>query len=551
VDTGKLIRWSAWAVPAAFGLAVLSGIFVPLYTDEVGWRLQERAALDGVDKLFSLLCGPTSLARPPWWMMPARHYSAFWNVQFPSPLYTRISGILYALAWGAMLARLIVRLVPQIERRRVLTVLAFTMVTIGLGPWLLVWSRPEQPILLCLTGAILVSSRAWDRPAEQGVGAPWLRAAAILALAAIAVSYHLKAIFLFPVFLACLVASSRGKSNLAPRVIGSVLVTALTAQGAGYWIARLRCPIDQAYLHSQNLGADLLAARTIGEATAVAQQMFLNINPFVYIARSVPRPNPMSAWLAELQIDMAPALTWWLGLSFVWCLLLVFAVEAMIRQVCRARAEGLDPRVLIAAALVVSLVGWSATQVSKNDYEAILVVPMLLLVVVLGLSSRALPENVVKILRTAALGAPAAVMLSMIAVGWIYTPSLASAFHQRGYIDQQPYSTTAFGYEPVRRRLHALAAACGIDPVRSRNLVLDDVTYYGFMRSRTPDHAGGRFGIGAAEALSYDYLRRRASDGVIASCRKLPRALQSVAKRDGDLCCLAPTWNAPVTPRAK
>lgn len=552
MDTGKLIRWSAWLVPAAFCVAVLAGLFVPIYTDEVGWRLQERAGLDGVDKLFSLLCGPTSLARPPWWMMPARHYSAFWNVHFASPLYTRISGIIYALAWAAMLATLIARLVPDRERRRVLMVLAFTMVSIGVGPWLLVWSRPEQPILLCLTGAILVSSGAWDRPAGHSSRASWLRAGAILALAAIAVSYHLKAIFLFPVFVACVAVSSRGKATLWPRILGSMLITGLTAQGAGYWIARLRCPVDAAFLRSQNLGADLLAARSIGEAAAVAQQMVGNINPFIYIARAVPRPNPMSSWLPEDQIAMEPALTWWLVLSFVWCLLLLCAGGVLLRQALKARRiVDLDPRALVASGLLVSLLGWSATQVSKLDYETILIVPMLLLMVVLGLSSQALPTRVAAILRKWSLAAPAIVLTSMLTVGWIYTPSLASALRQSGYIDQQPYSITTFGYEPIRRRLYALAAVCGIDPVRSRNLVLDDVSYYAFMTSRTPDHTGGRFGIGAAEALSYDYLRSRASDGVVASCRKLPRPLQSAASRDGEFCCLAPTWNAGATPPVK
>ena len=40
-------------VAGAWGLSLLLGLLVPVYSDEVGWRLQERAGLDGVDKLYS------------------------------------------------------------------------------------------------------------------------------------------------------------------------------------------------------------------------------------------------------------------------------------------------------------------------------------------------------------------------------------------------------------------------------------------------------------------------------------------------------------------
>lgn len=351
MDTGKLIRWSAVAVPAAFCLAVLAGIFVPIYTDEVGWRLQERAGLDGVDKLFSLLCGPSSLARPPWWMMPARHYSAFWNVQFASPFYTRLSGILYALTWGALLARLIWRLFPDSGQRQTMLVFGFGLVTLGLMPWLLIWSRPEQPVLLCLTGAILVACEAWIRDHDSAPTRTWLRVGGIVMLAAISISYHLKGLFLFPVFLACIATASAGRTSALARSAGVLAVLALTADGLRYWVGRLHCPVDLANQQGQNIAAALLEARTAAEVGAVLQIMAKNVNPLLYLARTVPRPNPMSAWLAEERIAMTPALIWWGLLTFVWCLTLVFAVGTMLRASKKrhaARLRRFDPRVLVA-----------------------------------------------------------------------------------------------------------------------------------------------------------------------------------------------------------
>ena len=65
-----------WLRNAALGVliaALLAGLFLPVYTDEIGWRLQERAGFDGVDKLYTEICGPNTLARPPFWMMPVRY----------------------------------------------------------------------------------------------------------------------------------------------------------------------------------------------------------------------------------------------------------------------------------------------------------------------------------------------------------------------------------------------------------------------------------------------------------------------------------------------
>ena len=90
------------AVVAVLVLAILAGLFLPIYTDEIGWRFQERAGFDGVDKMFSELCGPNTLARPAFFMWPARLYSALFNSLFPAPIWVRLSGILYALAFGAL-----------------------------------------------------------------------------------------------------------------------------------------------------------------------------------------------------------------------------------------------------------------------------------------------------------------------------------------------------------------------------------------------------------------------------------------------------------------
>jgi hypothetical protein len=542
-------KWSRAAfviAPAAFCLAILTGLFVPVYTDEIGWRLQERAGLDGIDKLFNALCGPTSMVAPPLWMMPARYYSAFWNVEFPSPLYTRISGIIYALVWSVLLALMVRRIAPYGERYRILTTLAFAMMTIGLTPWLLIWSRPEQPILICLTAALWISAKGWDKSVVARKWRGSVAALAIVCLSSVAVSYHLKAVFLAPIFVACVMLSNRSRGTLALRFAAAATTLIMTADGARYWIARLRCPAQSAYLSSQNLGSDLVAAKSMHEAGVILLAMVGNINPFPYIGRTAPRPNPMSAWLVELQINTGSTVMWWVAITFLWSLVALFAANTYIRQAKVSRLYIAEPRLIITCTLLISMTGWIATQVIRNDYEAALIVPMLLMMLLLVLSCEAASRQIIDNVRMVALAATFGALVSMILVGYIFGSSLISASHQQGYIAHQPYSIAAFGYDLMRTRIQKLADQCGIVASKSRNLILDDLTYYTFMTNPTPDHVGG-FGEKPAPVLSLDYLRARRSGGVIATCSKLPDGLRARAKADGELCCVAPTWNVPLT----
>jgi hypothetical protein len=91
-------------VVACLLLGLLGGLMLPLYTDEVGWRLQERAWIDGFDKLYSDQCGP-ALAVPPLFMWPVRWYSAFFNLHFAQPYWVRMAGVMYACLWLWMLLR--------------------------------------------------------------------------------------------------------------------------------------------------------------------------------------------------------------------------------------------------------------------------------------------------------------------------------------------------------------------------------------------------------------------------------------------------------------
>ena len=98
---------------ASFLLSLLLGVLLPIYTDEVAWRMQLRAGIDGgIDRMISDICGPNTNAAPPLFMMPFRYASAWLNLTFPDPLYVRTVGVGCAIVWAFLMRALI----GQLER---------------------------------------------------------------------------------------------------------------------------------------------------------------------------------------------------------------------------------------------------------------------------------------------------------------------------------------------------------------------------------------------------------------------------------------------------
>jgi hypothetical protein len=539
--------WMRNAVIGVFLAAILGGILLPVYTDEIGWRLQGRAAFDGVDKMFSELCGPNSVARPPFWMMPVRWYSALFNGLFPSPLFVRLSGILYALVWSGMLLTLVRRAARDKSDEIALSTLAFGFLSLGTMPLLLVWSRPEQPIMLAFTGAILIAlaGRHPERSATSGAAA-WGRSLFILLLALVALSYHVKAVATMPLFLACIALASEGKRAVVPRAVAAVMLAGAAAWAAHYWIDRLACPGDPVVRATtlSNTGAALATATSWSQFQPLLGSALDNVSVLLFPGLPAPRADPMSDWLPAGRITEQASFAWFLAMVAVWSAALFASVHRLLHAGVRGwRDRRIDGRAAIAATLFATVLGWSATGV-VIVYEANFTVPMLVLGVMLALSIRDAPETGTRPRRLTMAAAGALGLLGIASVAAIfamYGPSLAAAAHERGYIKRQPFSMSSFGYAGVERDVLAAARLCGIgDPANKRRLLVDDVTYFPFMQSYMPDHRYGLFAPMVKTRDKLGYLRGIGSEGIIASCGVLPPEFRERAKRHGQFCCLAP-----------
>jgi hypothetical protein len=534
----------AIGVVAGFVLSLLAGMFVPIYTDEVGWRFQERAGFDGVDKMFNDMCGPNSLAAPPFFMWPVRYYSAFFNGAFADPLYVRLSGVGYALLWTLLVLWLIRRISAERTERATLAATGFGLMGLGVLPLELVWSRPEQPILLATTAALIIAcgdGLFCDEPTP--VARAWGRSLGILVLALIAISYHFKAVALIPVFLACIALASRGRVALLPRLATAVATIAAALVATRYWHDRVACPGDPiiaAQYAENNLTAQLVNGQSLLEVLSAALK---NVTLLGYVNLSVPSPNPMSSWLPPHQLTKAAAWTWFRVMSFAWQVAFLAGLVCLAFAIVqRLRSRSFDRRIALAIALMGSAMVWGASQLFRNDYEASFVLPIMMLAILLALAS---PSGSRHRMGGAMLGA----MLGLLAIGSqalvakTFAPSLANANRQEGYIREQPFSVATFGFDRLKPDIVAVAASCGISgKQRHRALLVDDLTYFAFVRSAyLPQHRLGVFSVwNGTISDPISYLRSRGSAGGVVGCQLLPDDLRRHAKVRGKFCCLGP-----------
>lgn len=568
--TGTLFRHLFRWVAGAFALALVAGMLLPVYTDEVGWRLQERAALDGVDKLYSENCGLNTLAAPPWFMMPVRWYSGFFNTHFPSPFWVRLSGVLYALVFGWLVWRLIGRVGRDEEQRHKLGIIAATLMGLGVMPLLLVWSRPEQPILLAVAAALVVAAAGWRAPGvrfpplagaayTEAPTAPrtaWARSLGILALGVVALSYHFKGVGVMPVMVGCIAFASRGPRTIAPRAVAIALMLASSGVSAKYWVARMDCPADPvvSVAHAKE---NLIGQLAVGKSSpaAVLGKLVDNYRPHKYVDLAAPLVHPMSRWVVRDRVSDEEMHGWQGGMAAIWGISLGAAVLATLLMARRAWREKVIPPETVMALLLYGVASvWCVSQIIRHVYESTFVLPLVMLAIVLALAAPHGSQRLRQAVAVLALGIGPLALLSMALVASYYGPPMAAAASARGALPLQPYSVPVFGYEGERAQLQALAAQCHLPETRAaRGLMLDDATYFAFMQSRLPDHQLAILSPRLRGSISdpIAYLRGRGSSGIVTRCSALPEALAARAHRAGAYCCLAPAdWpaSAPFPP---
>ena len=537
MPTGRFPDLRALPVIAGGGLLATfaAGMLVPIYTDEVGWRAQlSRSPFDGgVDRELADQCGPNTDLAAPWFMQPMRHATAWVEAAVADPRAIRLLGVLLA----CVLLVLLVAIARTAGRAQAHTGLAIVLALLGLGtsPFLLVWSRPEQPILLALCTAVLLALVA-----RRGRFASYLCAGAILLLAVFVLGAHPKSVVFAPILIVAAALAGHGRQSVAVRAAVAVTIALLAAGAFSYWQMRFACPGDPV-IAAHNAAENVSAARAAGGGWGgLVRALAANVSPMGYVGSLRPGVPQMSDWLPSTGWSRAAARAWFLPIRIAWLLtLFAIAVGLTFAAVDGWRARLLDRRTILAATIAACVLGWSALQTNKNAYEVALVLPLVALAFLLVLP--ALATRWPRLVGRAALAMVLSAIASEALLLATYVPRLSRTAARPGTIADQPYSFTAWGYPAMRADILAAGRLCGILPDHAHYLLVDDLTYWPFFGSWRPlnrmavlDHwlPQSRDPIG--------FLRAHRSSGIVTQCAVLPPALRALAKAKGQFCCVGP-----------
>jgi len=546
----RIATWPAeqrLAAIAWLGLQVtlFFGALVPVYSDEFGWRFQERAWLDGADIGYSDTCGPNTVARPPFFMMPVRAFSAWANAHLASPLFIRLEGMACAVLLVVLLGLLIRRIEANRARAAMLFAIACSLLGMGVLPLMQVMSRPEQPLMIA-TLLILLVSFPRDPPSVDVQGAS-LKVTAIILLSIVAQSYHLKGVLYVGVPVIGIIMCARGKQTLPVRLTGLAALMMLTATSAHYWVSRFSCPANP--LLSDKLGRENIASVLANHSNleGISRILIAGVNPFNYVNLTVPSQIPMSNWLPFRTFPVEVTLVFLVILFLVWVGVIVLAIIALGRFVRISHWDALrEPRMWLAVTLIFTIEVWNVSQINRNTYEIMHIIPAMIITFLLALSlpgsgSIKWPRLPIPLVSTTV----GVALVSEVVIILCISPMLWPAFGKGGYPVGQPFSIAVGNYTETRADIaHAMRNAGFTQGQRLHRPLVDELTYMALQGSYKPlFHLGvlnvRKVGLNVDISDPEAYLRSRNSDGVIMACQNLPGTLRSKAAQVGEVCAIA------------
>jgi hypothetical protein len=529
---------------------MLFGLLLPIYTDEIVWRFHERAWLDnGFDVWLNDVCGPNMVAQAPAMMMPVRWFSATMNLALADPLWVRLIGVVLGLALVAGFWRLVGQMEPDAEQRGLLRALVCGMLACGFLPLLLIFSRPEQPVLLAALGMALVAVPTLGR--EITARRAWLVCLALVILTLLGLSYHLKGLLYSVLAIGLLIMLGKGRQHLLPRALAALTIVVLDAIAAQYWMGRFSCT-GNAVMANELDGQNVAALIVTGQASAqLLVQQLLGANILGYVALSAIHPFPMSQWMPNEVFSPAAGIVGH-GLAYlVWLVPSVVAIGALVAFLRKSCWRGLfTPHIFLAGTMVAITSVWAMSQVTRNVYEASHMLPAWALALLFVFTARPAPQRLQPgtLRKLAVVVLVCSALTQVIVIGRMSGP-LAATLEESGRLPLQQHSFAFMHYPQVRADIDRAMAQAGMDQGgatggtgpdgRLNRLLIDDVTYLALQRSYLPIHTLGVMGPWNGPILDpAAYLVSRDSDGIVATCASLWQEAADIAARSGEVCAI-------------
>ena len=529
-----------------FTLALLSSVFVPIYSDEVALILLKARIFNENGTLVSLLpqCKSSFVSPLPLTWYPA---AVFFGIIYShlNLIGLRLAGVGGALLWMGGITFWSFKKAPSKSERLHLVAGLVALTSFGVMPFILILARFEQVMILCLTYFCLVPLYFGFRRLPSFI-ARGVVFSSFLLVTSIFYFSHPKALFFTPLILAsaiCTVSCLNRKCLLFLTL--AILLTAYQS----YNHAKLLSQCEEAPIVRNVLAFTLEPSLLIKQPLIFFERSFRNLESapskifhhvtfqkFYQSDWLPPAKETSGDWLAEKLSALSKAI------YINWFPLLVFLLSFKIFK--EIKAKDISAPTILAAALSLSLVGHAAfyNSGSWNFYTPGLMIPLLIVLVLLiwpEILGSSFSKNFFHFILAGLL------IFASLNIGALLTnitPRLIKQYKSRAAsIPDQWLSVPPFYFEERKTIIRTLAARCGIQGDGASRLVIDHETYFAFEQLRQPLHilyiseAGFGGDIRGSEILSF--LNKMGSSGIITRCTYIPPALRNSIQKMGGYCC--------------
>lgn len=509
----------------SFLLTLWMIFYSPVYADEIFWKLMIARLESDQGKLVYLFaqCQEGQWIDAPLTWYPAMFISSWLYEDASHPWILRIHG------WFSFL--ILLGLWTHILKKRAglglinafLSVSAF--MSVGVLPFLMVYSRPEQPLLLLISMTLLVT--LFKAPSKQlNVLPSFLTMMCFALVATLLSSLHPKGMFFFPILL--VLAWRQLKSW--PWIAVLVLIMGWAAYDTLHvWQLRTTCPEFPGLMTA-------LKALTLRPGDLLT-------DPLIFIQKGLGNLLNFDAYVSSIEIQNKYISNWlpadsigWMGLNastvanaLLWLPLLIAVVVITSNWIYGRRPQG-SIDLMLWFSMLLALVSIVVLQTQKNFYEVSLIWPLFILLTIfsfgrpVSISAHTSVRTVIAILVAVALLSS---VLRIERFGTVALEWRKNRLQEVVLVDRQNQDLRDFALNQCSIQNHA------------QRLVLDKDTYQAFWKHQHPiflDYAAGWW---AGESDVQETYRKRQVQGLIALCINVPEADRLVAIEYNGYCCIS------------
>ncbi len=543
----RILNGISLLVVIAFGLLILLTLFVPIYTDEIGSKVQLMRILVEGGRLITLVpqCKSTwAQPIPLSWYPGALYYHLFF---LPLGLLAhKLSALVLAIVWFAAVAAAIARTTTDWGARLRRFAGFVAIHAAGAMPLAIVTGRGEPTLIIAL-GIFAAFPIAWPVESRKTWWGRAFLAIGFLFVTSLFFFTAYKALLFAPFVLLSAVLSFRGRITwLVPVTLLAALAVYQSNQHARRFMGCEEAPLVQAHLRWLSLDPRLAlqdpvaflkdgATNLRGRAVDIADGMMID-NPRPWLPPSTAEHVPDAVKLSDAA-----------SRALLYGTLVGVPIVVLIAVFLARRRRDVWLPVGLAVTLLVCVIGHVFFSHHWNYYMSPLVICLLALVAAMASSS--LPARVRAdgwpLLVGQIVFQATALAIMVTTLGHVGPKLIALSRHEGTVLPGQPAYVPALGFDRERPKIREHAARCGIDGDHARRLVIDDATYFAFEDLHEPLHLiyvtdAAMWGYDMPGEKNVKLLRELGASGIISRCGYFPTALEQKAKRQDGYCCVSP-----------